>query len=168
MTPTCGSLPWDQRRRHLCQSQAGRSDRDDDGQDRQRPHRDVGQRVPAEGSAASGPLELGTRDCRQEHGDEMFVFDWASLAEKNPKWIAEDQIHCTNRGYEQRARRLPRNAILRPQRDAHRAIAPTVVEGSRRAGDDKLSSSVSSPSECLPRPRGARKHSDGGEVSCAA
>jgi hypothetical protein len=33
----------------------------------------------------------------------MFVFDWASLAKKNPKWIAQDQIHCSNRGYEQRA-----------------------------------------------------------------
>jgi lysophospholipase L1-like esterase len=39
----------------------------------------------------------------KERGDEMFVFDWASLAEKNPKWIAKDLIHCTNRGYEQRA-----------------------------------------------------------------
>ncbi|MEY2416731.1 MAG: hypothetical protein QOH53_2065 [Ilumatobacteraceae bacterium] len=39
----------------------------------------------------------------KERGDEMFVFDWASLAKKNPKWTAQDQIHCSKLGYEQRA-----------------------------------------------------------------
>jgi lysophospholipase L1-like esterase len=39
----------------------------------------------------------------KERGDEMFVFDWASLAEKNPKWLADDQFHYTNQGYLQRA-----------------------------------------------------------------
>ena len=38
-----------------------------------------------------------------ERGDEMFVFDWASLAEKNPHWLADDQVHYTNKGYQQRA-----------------------------------------------------------------
>jgi lysophospholipase L1-like esterase len=48
----------------------------------------------------------------KERGDEMFVFDWASLAKKNPKWMADDQIHCSNRGYEQRA-----SAIAQETRD---------------------------------------------------
>jgi lysophospholipase L1-like esterase len=48
----------------------------------------------------------------KERGDEMFVFDWASLAKKNPKWMADDQIHCSNRGYEQRA-----SAIAQQTRD---------------------------------------------------
>ena len=39
----------------------------------------------------------------KERGDEMFVFDWASLAEKNPHWLADDQVHYTNKGYQQRA-----------------------------------------------------------------
>lgn len=39
----------------------------------------------------------------QERPDEMFVFDWASLAENNPQWLANDRIHCTNKGYLQRA-----------------------------------------------------------------
>ena len=39
----------------------------------------------------------------KERGDAMFVFDWASLAEKNPHWLADDQVHYTNKGYQQRA-----------------------------------------------------------------
>jgi lysophospholipase L1-like esterase len=39
----------------------------------------------------------------KERGDEMFVFDWASLAEKNPHWLADDHVHYTNKGYLQRA-----------------------------------------------------------------
>ena len=39
----------------------------------------------------------------KERGDEMFVFDWASLAEKNPHWLADDQVHYTNKGYLHRA-----------------------------------------------------------------
>lgn len=55
----------------------------------------------------------------KERGDEMFVFDWASVVERNPKWTAEDQIHCTNRGYEQRAL-----AIAQETRDFVRSPAP--------------------------------------------
>ena len=39
----------------------------------------------------------------KERGDEMFVFDWASLAAKNPHWLADDEVHYTNKGYQQRA-----------------------------------------------------------------
>jgi lysophospholipase L1-like esterase len=48
----------------------------------------------------------------KERGDEMFVFDWASLAEKNPHWLADDQVHYTNKGYLQRA-----SAIAQATRD---------------------------------------------------
>ena len=48
----------------------------------------------------------------KERSDEMFVFDWASLAERNPKWIADDQIHCTNRGYEHRASAIAQETRL--------------------------------------------------------
>ncbi|MBK5332406.1 MAG: hypothetical protein JJD93_10570 [Ilumatobacteraceae bacterium] len=48
----------------------------------------------------------------EERGAEMFVFDWASLAEKNPQWLAHDQIHCNNKGYVQRA-----SAIAQATRD---------------------------------------------------
>jgi lysophospholipase L1-like esterase len=47
-----------------------------------------------------------------ERGSQMFVFDWASLAEKNPKWLANDQVHCNNKGYVQRA-----SAIAQATRD---------------------------------------------------
>ena len=47
-----------------------------------------------------------------ERGTQMFVFDWASLAEKNPQWLANDQIHCNNKGYVQRA-----SAIAQATRD---------------------------------------------------
>lgn len=39
----------------------------------------------------------------KQRSGEMFVFDWASLARKNPKWVADDQVHCSNRGYVNRA-----------------------------------------------------------------
>jgi lysophospholipase L1-like esterase len=48
----------------------------------------------------------------QQRGDEMFVLDWASLAEKNPAWLAEDHVHCTNTGYLHRA-----SAIAQATRD---------------------------------------------------
>jgi lysophospholipase L1-like esterase len=38
-----------------------------------------------------------------ERKDEMFVFDWASLAAQNPKWLAHDQIHCSPQGYRNRS-----------------------------------------------------------------
>lgn len=38
-----------------------------------------------------------------ERRDEMFVFDWASLAAQNELWVAEDQVHYTGKGYQQRA-----------------------------------------------------------------
>jgi lysophospholipase L1-like esterase len=38
-----------------------------------------------------------------ERSDEMFVFDWASLAAQNPKWLAHDQIHCSPLGYRNRS-----------------------------------------------------------------
>jgi lysophospholipase L1-like esterase len=80
----------------------------------------------------------------KERGDEMFVFDWASLVEKNPTWMADDQFHCSKRGYEQRA-----SAIALATRD----FVPSGVP-------EDCGPSVSSPSECLPPARGVRKHSD--------
>jgi lysophospholipase L1-like esterase len=38
-----------------------------------------------------------------ERSDEMFVFDWASVAAQNPKWLAHDQIHCSPQGYRGRS-----------------------------------------------------------------
>jgi lysophospholipase L1-like esterase len=38
-----------------------------------------------------------------ERSDEMFVFDWASLAAQNPKWLAHDKIHCSSTGYASRS-----------------------------------------------------------------
>jgi len=35
--------------------------------------------------------------------DDMFVFDWAALVEQNPKWMANDNVHCTAKGYQQRS-----------------------------------------------------------------
>jgi hypothetical protein len=47
------------------------------------------------------------------------VFDWASLAEKNPQWLAHDQIHCNNKGYLHRA-----SAIAQATRDFVPSAAP--------------------------------------------
>ena len=38
-----------------------------------------------------------------ERPDEMFIFDWATLATENPHWLANDQIHCSGKGYAQRS-----------------------------------------------------------------
>jgi lysophospholipase L1-like esterase len=39
----------------------------------------------------------------EERGNEMFVLDWASLVVENPKWMADDDIHCSGKGYQHRA-----------------------------------------------------------------
>ena len=39
----------------------------------------------------------------QERPDQLFVLDWATLAEENPKWLAKDKIHCSGSGYKNRA-----------------------------------------------------------------
>lgn len=55
-----------------------------------------------------------------ERPNDMFVFDWATLAEQNPKWMAADKVHCTAKGYENRS-----NAIA----VASRQIVPIVGSG---------------------------------------
>ena len=35
--------------------------------------------------------------------DELFIFDWASIAAVNPAWMAEDQVHYNAEGYWQRS-----------------------------------------------------------------
>jgi lysophospholipase L1-like esterase len=37
-----------------------------------------------------------------ERPDELIVFDWASLAQ-NQRWMANDLVHCTGKGYQHRA-----------------------------------------------------------------
>lgn len=39
----------------------------------------------------------------EERSDDMIVFDWAAVAAANPQWLANDQIHCSNKGYRERA-----------------------------------------------------------------
>jgi lysophospholipase L1-like esterase len=39
----------------------------------------------------------------QDYPGEMFVFDWAALAADNPNWLANDQIHCSGKGYQHRS-----------------------------------------------------------------
>jgi len=38
-----------------------------------------------------------------ERPDQLFVLDWATLAEENPKWLGADKIHCSGVGYKNRA-----------------------------------------------------------------
>jgi lysophospholipase L1-like esterase len=38
-----------------------------------------------------------------ERPNQMFILDWATLAEENPKWLAGDKIHCSGAGYKNRA-----------------------------------------------------------------
>lgn len=65
-------------------------------------------------------------DVAGERPDDMFVFDWATLAEQNRKWMAADQVHCTAKGYENRSTAIavasrqivpvtPSPTALRPQ-----------------------------------------------------
>jgi lysophospholipase L1-like esterase len=35
--------------------------------------------------------------------DEMFVLNWAALADQNPRWTSGDHIHCSPVGYKNRA-----------------------------------------------------------------
>jgi lysophospholipase L1-like esterase len=35
--------------------------------------------------------------------DEMFVLNWATVADQNPRWTSNDRIHCTPVGYKNRA-----------------------------------------------------------------
>ena len=35
--------------------------------------------------------------------DEMFVLNWAALADQNPRWTSIDHVHCTPLGYKNRA-----------------------------------------------------------------
>lgn len=38
-----------------------------------------------------------------ERPDEMFILNWAALADQNPRWTSSDHIHCTAVGYRNRA-----------------------------------------------------------------
>jgi lysophospholipase L1-like esterase len=55
--------------------------------------------------------------------DEMFVFDWASVAGDNPRWMADDLVHYTGRGYSHRAVAIA---------DATRSLIPPVPARPRR------------------------------------
>ena len=59
----------------------------------------------------------------KERPDEMYVFDWASVAAENPTWLAEDQIHYTGEGYWQRS------ALIA---EATRTLLPSVPARPRR------------------------------------
>ena len=52
-----------------------------------------------------------------ERPNELIVFDWASLAQ-NQRWMANDLVHCTGKGYQHRA-----TAIA----EASRSIVPIVA-----------------------------------------
>jgi lysophospholipase L1-like esterase len=39
----------------------------------------------------------------EERSDDMIVFDWAAMAADNRQWLANDQIHCSRKGYRERA-----------------------------------------------------------------
>jgi len=43
------------------------------------------------------------RDVAKDRLDEMFVYDWASVAAEHPVWLSVDQVHYTPAGYRQRA-----------------------------------------------------------------
>ena len=38
-----------------------------------------------------------------ERPNEMFVYDWASVAAHNERWLADDQVHCSGKGYVNRS-----------------------------------------------------------------
>jgi len=38
-----------------------------------------------------------------ERPHQLFVLDWATLAEENPKWLGSDKLHCSTVGYKKRA-----------------------------------------------------------------
>jgi lysophospholipase L1-like esterase len=59
----------------------------------------------------------------KERPDEMYVFDWASVAAENPTWLREDQIHYTSEGYWQRS------ALIA---EATRTLLPSVPARPRR------------------------------------
>ena len=42
-------------------------------------------------------------DVAEDFPGEMFLLNWATLAEENPRWTGIDQIHCTPVGYKNRA-----------------------------------------------------------------
>jgi lysophospholipase L1-like esterase len=59
----------------------------------------------------------------KERPEEMFVFDWASVAAEHPAWMAEDLVHYTGNGYSHRA-----TAIA----EATRTLLPSVPARPRR------------------------------------
>jgi lysophospholipase L1-like esterase len=61
-----------------------------------------------------------------ERPGEMFIFDWAALAAANPHWLANDEIHCSGKGYAQRsaAIALATRDIIPPGRSDTEQRAP--------------------------------------------
>lgn len=55
--------------------------------------------------------------------DEMFVFDWATVAAGDPTWMADDLVHYTGTGYSQRAVAIA---------EATRTLIPSVPARPRR------------------------------------
>ena len=39
----------------------------------------------------------------KDYPDSMFVLDWAALAADNQNWLANDEIHCSGKGYQHRS-----------------------------------------------------------------
>ncbi|MEA3186035.1 MAG: hypothetical protein QOJ74_2512 [Ilumatobacteraceae bacterium] len=67
-----------------------------------------------------------------ESGGEMLVYDWASFAAENPRWLAHDHIHYTNDGYRYRS-----TAVGLASRDLlPRQPASQLVSRSRQPGSD--------------------------------
>lgn len=72
----------------------------------------------------------------EERPNEMLVFDWASLAAQNERWLADDQVHCSGKGYMHRSTAIaaatrtlvpsvpPAAVPLRPRRPWLKTIAP--------------------------------------------
>ncbi|MEP7048574.1 MAG: hypothetical protein ABI949_17920 [Ilumatobacteraceae bacterium] len=69
-----------------------------------------------------------------ERSDEMFVYDWASMAEQEDRWLAHDKVHYSRIGYKYRS-----TAIAL----ASRGLLPTGIDA-RRVGPRRMGTSTRS------------------------
>lgn len=58
--------------------------------------------LPKAGARQNGWNDALTAVAR-DRPEQLQIFDWATLAERNPAWIAKDNIHCTAAGYQARS-----------------------------------------------------------------
>ncbi len=63
----------------------------------------------------------------EERPNELFVFDWASLAAQNERWLADDQVHCSGKGYTNRS-----TEIASATRSLMPSVPPAAVPGRPR------------------------------------